>query len=99
MISLDSVCADSLISSASRWAVSSVLRRLALAVAMLAEQRFLPHQILAQPVDFPQRVLVVVGRLGQERDDFGAVEAAELRPEALLLEVERRDPHDALGGR
>jgi hypothetical protein len=34
----------------------------------------------------------------RERHDLGAVEAAQLGAEPLLLEVERRDPHHALGG-
>ena len=42
-----------------------------LALAVLVEERFLAHQVLAQPIDLAQRVLVVVGGLGQEGDDFG----------------------------
>ena len=75
------------------------IAQVGLAVAMLGEQRFLPHQILPEPIDLPQRVLVVVGRFGEERDDLGAVEPAQLGAETLLLEVERRDPHHALGRR
>ncbi len=99
MMSFDSVWADSLISSASRCAVSSVLRRLVSRSRCSAEQRLLPHEVLPQAVDLAQRVLVVVGGLGQEGHDFGAVEAAQLGAEALLFEVERRDPHHALGRR
>ena len=70
-----------------------------LALAMLAEQRLLAHQILPQAVDLAERVLVIVGGLGEERHDFGAVEAAQLGAEPLLFKVERRDPHHALGRR
>ena len=67
------------------------------ALAMLGEQRFHTQQVLAEPVDFAQRVLVVVGRLGQKRDHFGTVEPAQGGPEPLLTEIERRDAHHALG--
>ena len=70
-----------------------------LAVTVLVEERFLAHQVLAQAVDLAQRVLVVVGGLGEEGDDFGTVEAAQLGAETLLLEIERRDPHDPFGRR
>ena len=70
-----------------------------LALAMLGEQRLLAHEILPQPVDLAERVLVVVGGFGEERHDFRAVESAQLGPEPLLFEVERRDPHYALGWR
>ena len=40
-------------------------------------------------------LLVVVGGLGQEGDDFGLVEAAQRGAEALLAQVERRDAHHA----
>ena len=54
-------------------------------------------RIAAQPIDLAQRVLVVVGRLGQERHHLGAVVAAQRRAEALLAQVERADAHHALG--
>ena len=69
-----------------------------LALAVFDEERFLSNEVLSKTVDFPQRMLVVIGCLGQERDDFSAVEAAELRAEALLFQIERRDPHDAFCG-
>ena len=68
-----------------------------LALAVLAEQRFHAREVAAQAVDLAQRVLVVVGRLGQERHDLGPVEAAQRRPEPLLAQVERADAHHAFG--
>ena len=53
-----------------------MFRRLVLALAMLVEQRFHARQVLAEAIDFAERVLVVVGRFGQERDDLGPIEAA-----------------------
>ena len=51
------------------------------------------RQVLAQPIGFAERLLVVVGDGGQERRDFDLVEAAERGPESLLSEVERADVH------
>jgi hypothetical protein len=68
-----------------------------LALAMLGEKRLLSHQVLTQAIDLAQRMLVIVGRFGQEGDDLGGIEAFELRAEALLPQIERRDPHHALG--
>ena len=85
-----SVCADVL------QLVGEPLRRqqrvaqVGLALAMLAEQRLHPQQIAAQAIDLAHRVLVVVGRLGEEGDDLGPVVAAQRRAEPLL-------PHDPSG--
>ena len=51
-----------------------------LALAVLVEQRLHARQVLAEPIDFAERVLVIVGRFGQERDDLGLVEAAHRPP-------------------
>src|SRR5262249_55403292 len=66
---------------------------------MFGQHRFLTDEILAQSIDFAQRVFVVVGCFREERDDLGRIEALQLRTESLLTEIEWGDPHDALGGR
>ena len=68
-------------------------RRWALVLAMLAEHRFHTREILAQPVRFAQRLLVIVGDRCEKRRDFHFVEAAKGRPERLLAEVEGTDIH------
>ncbi len=67
--------------------------------AMLGKESFLPHEILAEAINLAQRVLVVVGGFGEKRDDFGSIEAAQLRAEALLLQIDWRDAHDAISRR
>ncbi len=64
-----------------------------LTLAVIGQQRFGPGEILAQPVDLSQRVLVIVRGLGQEGHHFGLVEASECRLEARLPQIERGDTH------
>ena len=66
-----------------------------LAVAVLAQAGLHALEILAEPIDLPQRVFVVVCRLGQEGNDLGPVEAAQRGLEALLAKIERCDAHHA----
>ena len=60
-----------------------------LALPVLGQQRLHPHQVAAQPIDLAHGVLVVVGRLGEERHDLGAVVAAHRGLEPLLAHVHR----------
>ena len=83
-------------SSDSFWAVISVLCRFFSCSRCCAEGRFHPHELLAEPVGFAQRLLVVVGHGGQERRDFHRVETAECPCETLLAEVERADIHSVI---
>ena len=46
--------------------------QVALVLAMLVEQRFHLRDFLAQAIDLAQRVFVVVGDFGDEREHFGA---------------------------
>ena len=69
------------------------IAQVALGFAVFVQHRFHPRQVLAQPIGFAQRLLVVVGDGGQKRGDLHLVEAAEGRPETLLPEVERADVH------
>src|SRR5262245_26467151 len=64
-----------------------------LVLAVLVDDRFHAHHVLADAVGVAQRLLVVLGHGGEERRDFDAVEAAERGAEALLAEVERADIH------
>ena len=68
-----------------------------LALAVLREERFHAHQVAAEAIDLPHRVLVVVGGFGQERHDIGAVVAAHRALEALLAHVHGAYPHHPLG--
>src|SRR5262245_1601966 len=67
-----------------------------LAFAVLLEQRLQAHQVAATALDLPHRVLVIVGRLGQEGDHFRTVVAAHRGLEPLLAHVHRGDAHDTL---
>ncbi len=58
--------------------------QLPLVLAVLLQQRFHLGHLLPELVDLPQRVLVIVGDLGHQREHFGAVEAAEGGAEAQL---------------
>ena len=80
-------------SSASFCAVISVFCRLFSCSRCSLTTHFQPRQVLAQPVGFAQRLLVVVGDREQERRDFDLVEAAEGGAETLLAQVERADVH------
>jgi hypothetical protein len=60
---------------------------------VLVERGFHLRDILAQPIRFTERLLVIVGDGGEERRDLDFVEAAERGPESLLSEVEGTDVH------
>src|SRR5690606_1193644 len=67
-----------------------------LALPVLVEARLQAGELVAQPVGFTQRLFVVVGGLGQERLDLGAVVAAHHRPELLLPQIQRGHLHVAV---
>ena len=90
-----SCSAPDLISSASRWAVSSVLRRLRSCSRCSLTSPSSRVHLLAEPVRVAQRLLVVVGDLVEQRRHLVRVEPAERRPELLLPEVEGRHLHRA----
>ena len=77
-----------LMSSASFCAVISVAFRFFSCSRCSLSDRFHPRDVLAQPIGFAERLLVVVGDRHQERRDLDLVEAAEGGAEALLSEVE-----------
>src|SRR5438128_2430024 len=64
-----------------------------LELAVLVESRLHLGEILAQPIRFTERLLVIVSHGGQAGGDLDFVEAAERGPESLLSEVEGADVH------
>ena len=64
------------------------MRRFASPFAVLAQQRFHLREILALTVELTKGALVVIGRLGEEADDFVAVKSAKCRSEAVLAQIE-----------
>ena len=72
-----------------------------LVLAVLVQHRLHAHEVLAEPIGFAQRLLVVVGNRRKKGRDFDFVEAAEGGSKALLSQVERGEtsPTLAVAGR
>ena len=91
-----SVSAFSLIWSASRCAVSSVLRSAFSRSRNSSRIDLGAGRFLAQPVDLLEGLFELVGRVGEERRDLVGIEAAELGPELGLAQIEGRHLHRGL---
>jgi hypothetical protein len=64
------------------------IAKVRLAFAVLAQQRFHLCEILALTVELTKGSLVVIGRLGEEANDFVAVKSTKCRSEAVLAQIE-----------